>query len=163
RVVPRGRAAHLGEGEGGAEVFQRGGDFQIVGGADLAQVAGDGDRLIAVGAHVHDGQRTQTLGQGRAVGADQQRHVGETGNLGPQRLEYLDLGAGVGDVVLAPDDVGDVHVDVIDDRWQSVEEQAVLADQNRVGHGGGIHLGVPARQVFPGNALAFQLEAPVRT
>uniref|UniRef100_A0A0N4Z8C6 LigA n=1 Tax=Parastrongyloides trichosuri TaxID=131310 RepID=A0A0N4Z8C6_PARTI len=61
RVVPRGRAAHLGEGEGGAQVCQRGGDFQIVGGADLAQVAGDGDRLIAAGAHVHDGQRTQTL------------------------------------------------------------------------------------------------------
>uniref|UniRef100_A0A0N5A6W9 LigA n=1 Tax=Parastrongyloides trichosuri TaxID=131310 RepID=A0A0N5A6W9_PARTI len=59
RVVARGRTAHLGEGEGGAQVCQRSGDFQIVRGADLAQVAGDGDRLIAVGAHVHDGQREQ--------------------------------------------------------------------------------------------------------
>src|SRR5690606_28986185 len=86
----------------------------------------------------------------------------ETGNLGPQRLEDLDLGAGVGDVVLAPDDVGDLHVDVVDDRRQRIEEQPVLADQHRVGHGGGVHLGVAARQVFPGDALAFQLEAPVR-
>src|SRR5690606_28548239 len=81
----------------------------------------------------------------------------------PQRLEDLDLGAGVGDVVLSPDDVGDLHVDVVDDRRQRIEEQPVLADQNRVGHGGGVYLGVTARQVFPGDALAFQLEAPVRT
>ena len=161
-VIARRRATHLGEGERLAQRLDRVRHFQRIRCADAAQVAGDGDGLIALVAHVADGQRAQPLGQGRAVRAHQQRHVGEAGGVGPKRLEDLDLGAGVGDVVLAPDHMGDLHVDVVHHRRQGVEEQAVLTDQHGVRHGRGVHLGVAAGQILPGYPLALQLEAPVR-
>ncbi len=39
--------------------------------------------------------------------------------------------------------------------------QTVLADQDRIRHGGGIDLGMAARQVLPGDTTSIQLEAPV--
>lgn len=75
--------------------------------------------------------------------------MSEAGNRRAQRFENLDLGACVGDMILAPDDVGDRHIDVVHHRWQGVEEQPVLTDQHRVRHGGGVDPGVAARQVFP--------------
>ena len=56
----------------------------------------------------------------------------KAGTARAQRLEDLDLRAGVGDVVLAADHVGDAEVDVVDHRGQRVEIGAVLADQHRI-------------------------------
>ena len=126
-------------------------------------MAGDGDRLVALVAHFRNRQGAEPLGQGLTVGPDQQGHVGEGRDGTAQRLEDLDLGPGVGDVILAADDVGDAHVDVVDHGRQGVEEQAILADQHRIRHRCGVDLGVAAGQVLPGDPLAVQPEAPVRT
>ncbi len=83
-------------------------------------------------------------------------------HLGTQSFENLDLGTGIGNVILATDDVGDLHVDIVNHRRQRVEEQAVRADQDGVRHRGRVDLGVTTGQIFPSDALAFQLEAPVR-
>ena len=56
---------------------------------------------------------------------DQQRQVREGRHAAAERLEHLDLRAGVGDVVLAADHVRDGEVDVVDHRGEAVEVRAV--------------------------------------
>jgi hypothetical protein len=49
-----------------------------------------------------------------------------------ERREELDLHRRVGDVILAPDDVGHAERGVVRHRGQGVKVGAVLADQHRV-------------------------------
>ncbi len=79
-----------------------------------------------------------------------------------QRLEDLDLRAGVGDVVLAADHMGDAEVDVVDHRGQRVEIGAVGADQHRVGHRGGVDRLRALDEVVELHRAAVELEAPMR-
>ena len=78
------------------------------------------------------------------------------------RLEDLDLGAGIGGVVLTADNVGDLGVDIIADRRQGVEIAAILTDQDRVGQGRGLDGHVTAHQIRPADRIAGQFETPVR-
>ena len=88
--------------------------------------------------------------------------MGEDGSARAQGLEDLDLGRGVGDVVIAADDVADVEGDVIDDRGQGVKVIPVLAHQHRVGLAGLLDMLRAAHQVIPFDPSGFELEAPVR-
>ena len=65
-------------------------------------------------------------------------------------------------MVLAADDVGDLRFDIIQHAGQGVEEGAVLADQDRVGQGGGLDRDMPAHHVFPLDRIARQFETPMR-
>ena len=78
-----------------------------------------------------------------------------------QRLEDLDLGRGVGDMIFAAHDMADGEIDIIGHRRQGVEKGAVLAHQHRIGHGGGVDLHRPAHQIGPADFAARQLEAPM--
>ena len=106
------------------------------------------------------------------VGGRQQIVVAEVRRLGAERLEQRDLHAGVGDVVVAADDMGDAHVDVVDDRRQRIEIGAVLAHKDRIGQRGEVDGLFAAHQIGPVDFGAFglqriagevrQQEAPVR-
>ncbi len=60
------------------------------------------------------------------------RDVGEGRQVGAQRLEDQELGERVGEVLLGPDDVGDLHRDVVDDAGEVVQRRAVGPDDHEV-------------------------------
>ncbi len=68
-------------------------------------------------------QRAEALGQPLAFGAGEEVVVGEGRDRAAQRLEDLDLRAGIGDVVLAADHVGDAQVDIVDHRGQRCRDR----------------------------------------
>ena len=74
--------------------------------------------------------------------------VTEDRRLGSQRLEQGDLHAGVGDVVVAADDMADAHLDVVDNGGQRIEIRAVLAHQDRIGQRGQIDGSSPRTRSF---------------
>ncbi len=67
-----------------------------------------------------------------AVGPVDHRDVGEARRLGTDRAVELGLAEGVGQMVVAADDVGDAHVDVVDDDREHVGGRAVRAQQHHV-------------------------------
>jgi hypothetical protein len=89
--------------------------------------------------------------------------VAEQRRSASQRPENLDLHCGVGDMVLAADDMGDAHVDVVDDRGQRTEKRAVLARQHRIGQRRAVDVARPSRQIVPSHDFGVELEAPMRT
>ena len=107
-------------------------------------------------------QRAEPLAQPLAFRAGQQVVVRKERHRAAQRLDDLDLRAGVADVVLAADHVGDAEVDVVDHRGQRVEVGAVLADQHRVGHRGRVDGLRPLDQIVEVHRPAIELEAPMR-
>ena len=78
------------------------------------------------------------------------------------RLEDLDLGGRVRDVVFAADDVRDVEVHVVDAARQRVEVLAVLADEDGVRDRRRVELDGAADHIVPAHGRLLQLEAPVR-
>ena len=65
-------------------------------------------------------------------------------------------------MVLAPHDMRDAGLDVVDDGGEGVEIGAVFADQDRIGEAGRVDALRPAHEVFPLDALAREFETPVR-
>ena len=96
-------------------------------------------------------EMAETLRQPLAARGDQQAVVGEDRHARAQSLEDLDLHRRVGDVVLAPDHVGDPEVDIVDHGRQRVEIGAVLAHQHRIGERAAIHMAMAAHEVLPGD------------
>ena len=82
--------------------------------------------------------------------------------LGRQRREQLQLHRGIGDVILAANNMGDREIDVVDDRGQRIKETAVLADQHRVGQRSAVDMRLAADKIAPGHQLVFEHKAPVR-
>jgi len=56
--------------------------------------------------------------------------------------------------------MGDAEVDIVTDRGERVEKLAVGADQNRVGHRGGVDRERAEDAVGPLDALVVEQEAP---
>ena len=103
-----------------------------MGPAQAGQVVDQGlgqEALVPVG---QDGKGAVALGELGPVLAQHQGHVGEPGQLGPQGLVNEELPGGVGDVVLAPDDLGDPHGDVIHHHREVVGGDAVGPLQHQV-------------------------------
>jgi signal transduction histidine kinase len=90
--------------------------------------------LHAVGAQAAQRKPLQALGKLAAVAIHQQRQMREfqPPRIGAEGAENVDLHAGVGDVILAADDMGNAGEDVIDDAGEGVERRAVRADQHGV-------------------------------
>ena len=72
------------------------------------------------------------LGELLAVGTQDHRDVGERGHGRAEGLVDHDLARGVGKVVVAADDVGDLHHGVIDDGREVVRGRAVGAEDDKV-------------------------------
>ena len=81
---------------------------------------------------LHHRRRAMALAQASLVGAEDQRHVREARHGRPKRLVEQHLLRGVRDVVVAADDVGDAHVDVVDDDRQVVGRVAVGPQHDEV-------------------------------
>ena len=79
----------------------------------------------------------------------------------PERLEQLDLRRGIGDMILAANDMGDAEIDIVDDGRQRVEIAAIVADQHRVGQRGGIDMLLAAHEIVPDDVARLELEAPM--
>ncbi len=60
-----------------------------------------------------------------------------------ERLEELDLRRGIGDMVLAANDMGDAEIDVVDHARQGVEIAAIGAHQHGIGQRSGIDMLAP--------------------
>ena len=82
-----------------------------------------------------DGDRTVPLGELRAVLAVDQRYVGVSRRLPSEGAEELGLAKGVGEVVVAPNDVGDPHILVVDDHREHVGRRAVGPQQHHIVEG----------------------------
>ena len=63
----------------------------------------------------------------------------------PSASKISICGSGVGDVVLAADDMAHLEIDIVGDGRQRVEETAVLADQHRIGECRGVDLDIAAQ------------------
>ena len=90
----------------------------------LGQVA-----LVAVLQHAH---RAVALGELRAVGAEDHRHVRVERRLDAERAQHVDLPRRVVEVVVAADHVRDPHVLVVDHHAEVVGGLAVRARDDQV-------------------------------
>src|SRR5206468_2581579 len=114
-----------------------------------------------LGAELLHGDGAQALGELAAVQADQQRQVGETGRDGTaERGEQVELAGGGGEQVVAPDDVGDAHLHVVEGGGEQVGGDAAGAQDHEVGQGGVVERDRAADQVVHDRlALVGQAEA----
>ena len=88
--------------------------------------------------------------------------MGEGGHGEAQRLVDEDLARGVGQVVVAADDMGDAHVGVVAYHGEVVGGASVGADQDHVVHdvGGEAHVAVDGIVEFDGSVVFGDLQAP---
>ena len=103
-----------------------------------------------------------SLGQLVAVGAQDHGQVREGGHVVAESLVDEDLARGVGQVVVAADDVGDAHVGVVADHGEVVGGRAVGAHDDHVVHdvGGEGHVAVDGVVELDGAVLERHLQAP---
>ena len=118
--------------------------------------------LDAALAEAVDADRAEPFRQ-LAFAADQQRLMGEGRRRHAHRLEHLQLQRGVGDVILAADDMGDAHLGIVDGGRQHVQPRSVSAADNRIAHRSRVEMLGPADQVGPFDHHAMvELEPPMR-
>ena len=89
-------------------------------------------RQISVVAELHHPDRAVTLRQPLAVRAEDHRHMSVARRRRIQRRDDVQLPGGVHHVVVAANDVGDVHVQVIDDDAEVVRRHAVPARNDEI-------------------------------
>ncbi len=94
----------------------------------LGQKAG-----IAIGGDADDGA-VLALGELGAIGGDEQGEMRELGRLDAEGLEDQQVLEGVGEVILAADDVADAQIGVVDAGGEMVGGHAVRAQQREVFH-----------------------------
>ena len=102
--------------------------------AQQAQKIDEGVRQeagIAVGGDA-DHRAVAALGELGAIGGHQQRQVGESGRRGAGGLEDQDVLEGVGEVVLAADDVADAQIHVVGAGCQVVGGHAIAAQEGEI-------------------------------
>jgi hypothetical protein len=72
------------------------------------------------------------LAQLLLVGAENQRHVRKLGWRLPERLPQQNVLRRVGDVIVAPNDVRNPHVDVVGHHGEVIDRQAVRAENDEI-------------------------------
>src|SRR5581483_2957299 len=93
------------------------------------------------------------------VGAEDQREMGEHRRLAVERAKQQDVLRRVGEMVVAARDVGDLHVDVIDDDGEVVRRIAVGANENEVVDLLRVEMDIAANQIVKVDGSFFDLEA----
>jgi len=91
---------------------------------------------IAVSSDADDGT-VAAFGKFRSIGSDEERKMGELGRVGAGALENKNVFVGVGEVVLAADDVADAEVDIVGAGSEVVGGHAVGAEEGEVFDVGG--------------------------
>ncbi len=81
---------------------------------------------------VSNSRRAMAFGKLFSVGSVDHRHVTKNWRHLPERPVDGDLLGGIRDVVVAPQHVGDVHVDVVDDYCEVVEGRAIRPQNHKI-------------------------------
>ena len=123
------------EREGGGEFFE-GKELAVVFGrpAEEAEEVDEGvgkESGIAISGDADDGA-VFAFGELGAVGGNQQRKMGELRRGGTDAFKDEDVLEGVGEVVLAANDVGDAQVGVVDAGREVIGRVAVAAQEGEV-------------------------------
>ncbi len=100
--------------------------------AEPREIVAQRDRQIAHGAIGVDAERPVALRELRAVGAVDQRNMRESRGLPAHRLVDVRLPRGVGEMIVAADDLRDAHVVVVDDDGEHIGRRAVGAQQHEI-------------------------------
>ena len=131
-VEARRRAADLRQVEGRDHLLG-GEDFLVaVAPAEPHQVVAHGDGEVAHRPIGIDAERAVALGELGAVRPVDQRNVRHHRHGPAERVVDLLLARGVGEMIVAADDVGDAHVVVVDHDREHVGRRAVRAQQHEV-------------------------------
>ncbi len=125
------------DGVGAVDAFESEGGGELVEGEELAVVLGrpaeEAEEVdeglgqeagIAIGGDADDGA-VLALGELGAIGGDEQGEMGELGRRDAEGLEDQQVLEGVGEVILAADDVADAEIGVVDAGGQVVGGHAV--------------------------------------
>ena len=88
--------------------------------------------------------------------------MAEYRNRTAQRLEYLDLHGGIGDMVFAANDVADGKVEIVDHRGQHIDRHTVRTDEDGIAQMLGLKMNVAADQIVPVDRAGCEFEAPGR-
>ena len=131
-IEARRRAADLRQIERGDHLLGREDLLVAMRPAEPDQIVAHRRRQIAHGAVGIDAERAVALGQLGAVRPVDQRDMRHDRHVPAERLVDLLLPRGVGEVVVAADDMGDAHVVVVDHDRQHVGRRAVGAQQHEV-------------------------------
>ncbi len=103
-----------------------------MGPAEPHEIVAHGRRQVAHRPIGIDAERAVPLGELRAVGPMDQRDVRHDRHAPAERVVDLGLPRGIGEVIVAADDVGDAHVVVVDDHGEHVGRRAVGAQQHEI-------------------------------
>ena len=142
------------------QVVERPGDHGLVElGAEEAQVVAHHLGEEALGGQLLELGGSVPLAQLLLVGAEQERHVQELGRRDAQGLVDHDLLGRVADVVVAADDVGDLHGHVVDDHGEVVRHGAVGALHDEVADGVVLEADLAAQDVVEGGAAGRHAHA----
>ena len=139
----------INDGVGAVDAFEREGFDEFLAGevfavvlgrpAEQAQEVDEGfgeESGIAVSSDADDGT-VAAFGKFRSIGSDEERKMGELGRVGSGALENKNVFVGVGEVVLAADDVADAEVDIVGAGSEVVGGHAVGAEEGEVFDVGG--------------------------
>ncbi len=118
--------------EGGDQLVAREDLLITVRPAETREVVDETGRQEAEVAIRGDGHRPVALAEPRLVGAENQRHVAERGQVVAERLIEQDLARGVREMIVAADDVRDAHLRVVDDDTEVVGRGAVGAQNDEI-------------------------------
>ena len=144
------------------QFVERGDRTHRLGRTNQHRERGDGERLDAFRAQRADRQRARALGQSSAASVGQEVVVAEARRCARERLENLDLHGGIGDVILAANDMRHAEIDVVDHRGQRVEIGSILAAEDRIGERRAIDVAFAAHHVVPAHGRRFEAKTPMR-
>ena len=131
-IEARGRTADGGQVEGGDHLFGREELAVALAPAEAHEIIAQGGGQIAHRAIGVDAERAMTLGELGAVRPVDQRDMRHDGHVPAQRLIDLHLPRGVGQMVVAANDMGDAHVVIVDDDGEHIGRVAVRAQKDEI-------------------------------
>ncbi len=151
--------------------FEKGDDFLDVeflavvlrGPAEHTEVVADGLRSVTGVEVGGDAGSLVAFAHFGAILVEDEWNVGVTRRGSPEDFEEFEVLGGVGEMVFAANDVGDLHFDVIDDIHEMENPRAVWAADGHVRVGGGIgevEIDAAADEVMDGDDLARGAETP---
>ena len=150
-VELRGRRRDVVEVEPFAELLHRENFLVAVRPAEAGQVVEHGFRQIAFVVVLHHAHRAVALRELLPVVAEDHRQVRVERHLRAERGEDVDLARRVIHVIVATDDVGDLHIPVVNDDAEIVGRRAVGARDHQIVEFGIGDLDAALDEVVPGH------------
>ncbi len=132
KIEARGRASDLRQIEGRHHLLGREDFLVAVAPAQPHKIITQGRRQISHGPVRIDPERAVALGQFRPVRSMNERNVRHHRNGPAERVVDLGLTRGIGEVVIAADDMRHAHVVVVDDDGEHISRSAIRTKQDEI-------------------------------